>query len=68
MKEKATVVLANAIAMAATWTPRVVASRRKTAAMFRIDRPAVPGFAFGFGAISLDDMAEGLRCVCESIS
>ena len=37
-------------------------------AMFRIDRPAVPGFAFGFGAISLDGIAEGLRRVCESVT
>lgn len=37
-------------------------------ATFRIDRPAVPGFALGFGAISLHGIAEGLRRVCESIT
>jgi GntR family transcriptional regulator/MocR family aminotransferase len=31
--------------------------------MFRVDGPAVPGFAFGYGAIALDDIAEGLRRV-----
>jgi GntR family transcriptional regulator / MocR family aminotransferase len=30
---------------------------------FRIDRPAVPGFAFGYGAITLEGIAEGLRRV-----
>ena len=31
--------------------------------MFRGDRPAIPGFVFGYGAIARDDIAEGLRRV-----
>jgi GntR family transcriptional regulator/MocR family aminotransferase len=29
--------------------------------MFRVDRPAVPGFALAYGAIASDDIAPGLR-------
>jgi GntR family transcriptional regulator/MocR family aminotransferase len=36
-------------------------------AMFRVDRPAVPGFALAYGAIATRDITEGLRLVRECL-